>query len=177
MSGRRRNDGPAPEVQLPITPMLDMAFQLLAFFIFTYHPSGLETQMDLALPANEAKAKDKESVNPNVESHPTPDIDLPVDLTVIVTTPDGPNRGDIASVDLLEAQGGRTSIPGPVEKLLPNLTEVLTKKKTEIASGRDAIKLQADKDIRWAKIVAVMDSCRSAGYKDISFAMPAAGAR
>ena len=25
-----------------VTPMLDMAFQLLAFFVMTYHPSALE---------------------------------------------------------------------------------------------------------------------------------------
>ena len=30
------------EVTLPITPMLDMSFQILSFFIMTYHPSALE---------------------------------------------------------------------------------------------------------------------------------------
>ena len=37
--------------ELPITPMLDMAFQLLTFFIMTYRPSALEGHMDLTLPA------------------------------------------------------------------------------------------------------------------------------
>src|SRR5207245_2732815 len=37
MSRRRKGDA-HPEVELPITPMLDMAFQLLVFFIITYHP-------------------------------------------------------------------------------------------------------------------------------------------
>ena len=27
------------EIEIPITPMLDMAFQLLTFFILTYHPA------------------------------------------------------------------------------------------------------------------------------------------
>jgi biopolymer transport protein ExbD len=39
------------ELSMAITPMLDLAFQLLAFFIITYHPSQLqEGQMTLNLP-------------------------------------------------------------------------------------------------------------------------------
>ena len=40
-----------PEVDLPIVPFLDMSFQILFFFIMNYHPSALEGQMDLNLPA------------------------------------------------------------------------------------------------------------------------------
>ena len=32
-----------------ITPMLDMAFQVLAFFIMTYHPSALEGYFDIKM--------------------------------------------------------------------------------------------------------------------------------
>ena len=28
-------------IEIPITPMLDMAFQLLTFFILTYHPTSV----------------------------------------------------------------------------------------------------------------------------------------
>jgi len=34
--------------ELPITPMLDMSFQLLAFFIFTFRPAPVEGQFSLA---------------------------------------------------------------------------------------------------------------------------------
>ena len=34
-----------------MTPMLDMAFQLLAFFIITFKPPTAETHLDLDLPA------------------------------------------------------------------------------------------------------------------------------
>ena len=60
MRHKTKPDEPT-EVDLPriITPMLDMSFQLLAFFIIMFHPSALEGQMALNLPAaGEAKAKD-----------------------------------------------------------------------------------------------------------------------
>ncbi len=35
---RKRKDETPVDVTLPITPMLDMSFQLLSFFILTFHP-------------------------------------------------------------------------------------------------------------------------------------------
>ena len=54
----------APEVDIPVTPMLDMTFQLLAFFILTYHPSSLEGQMEFSLPAAASGQPNPEQVNP-----------------------------------------------------------------------------------------------------------------
>lgn len=42
---------PPDDVYFPVVPMLDMAFQLLAFFILTFQPPGRETRIDLELPA------------------------------------------------------------------------------------------------------------------------------
>jgi biopolymer transport protein ExbD len=39
---------------LPVTPMLDVAFQLLAFFILTYRGGSGATRIDLLLPARAA---------------------------------------------------------------------------------------------------------------------------
>ena len=39
---RQRQEDAGTEVELPVTPMLDMTFQLLAFFILTYQPSTVE---------------------------------------------------------------------------------------------------------------------------------------
>ena len=59
------------QLSLIITPMLDMSFQILAFFIMTYHPSALEGHIPgrLAPPENPAtKSKD---------NNPTPNIETP----------------------------------------------------------------------------------------------------
>lgn len=42
------------DVPFPVTPLLDMAFQLLAFFLLTYTPPSRETRLDLDLPATPA---------------------------------------------------------------------------------------------------------------------------
>ena len=57
MSRKRRRPGrleTEEEVQFPVTPMLDMAFQLLAFFVLTFQAPTSETHLDLTLPATPA---------------------------------------------------------------------------------------------------------------------------
>ncbi len=57
MSRTRRRPGRlemTEEVQFPVTPMLDMAFQLLAFFVLTFQAPMAETHLDLTLPATPA---------------------------------------------------------------------------------------------------------------------------
>ena len=46
----RHNSDEYVEPNLPITPMLDMAFQLLAFFVTTYNPGPVEAMLPLSLP-------------------------------------------------------------------------------------------------------------------------------
>src|SRR4029077_19446244 len=48
---RRYRPGSPDEVGFPVAPMLDMAFQLLAFFILTFKAPSAETHLDLELPA------------------------------------------------------------------------------------------------------------------------------
>src|SRR5213595_1000685 len=52
MFGRHKRRGDDADVapDLPITPMLDMSFQLLAFFIMTFKPTPTEMQIAMALP-------------------------------------------------------------------------------------------------------------------------------
>src|SRR3954469_6358382 len=106
---RRRGGDPNPEISLPITPMLDMAFQLLFFFIINYHPSALEGQMDLALPSKaDVQAKDKSQVNPTSEANKDT-LELPSDLTVVIRTQqDGVNNGIISALTVQESSGPTT---------------------------------------------------------------------
>src|SRR4051794_40314641 len=125
---RRRKGEAAPEIVLPITPMLDMAFQLLTFFIFTYHPSALEGHMDLSLPAGgEAKAEKMEQVDPS-KSSLDPELELPSEMTVeIKTQQDATSDGSVSQL-VIRQRAGDTVMPNPeaLEKFLTKARQELT---------------------------------------------------
>src|SRR5262249_12270483 len=120
------------ELGIVITPMLDMAFQLLAFFVMTFNPSALEGAMDLNLPAaGESRADTPESVDP---TNSDVAMEKKVELTVRVTTPpeDSKDYGTIREIMVYhtgrEDPSAETLIPGDNEKeRLKNLREHLKK--------------------------------------------------
>jgi hypothetical protein len=62
---RRRKPTEHFEPDLPITPMLDMSFQLLAFFIMTFKPAPTEGQIAMSLPpAEEGNENSSAPVDP-----------------------------------------------------------------------------------------------------------------
>jgi biopolymer transport protein ExbD len=69
---RRRAAEPGLEVNLPITPMLDMAFQIFMFFAFLYHPSALEGHVDTDLLEPEVKKEKVKQVKPDNKGGSTP---------------------------------------------------------------------------------------------------------
>src|SRR5262245_42923345 len=99
MAYKRTVDKPV-EVLLPITPMLDMAFQLMFFFLATFNPSSVkEGQMEMSLPSkSEAAAKDPNMVKPESESHKE-EVDIPSEFTIEIRGFRDPvNRGEISAV-------------------------------------------------------------------------------
>src|SRR5437762_456892 len=71
------------EVEIQITPMLDMAFQLLTFFIMTYHPAPAEGQFAMnLLPAAPAVKLDAAPADTNQPANP----DVPASLRTLTTT-------------------------------------------------------------------------------------------
>ena len=168
----RRKGDPVPEVELPITPMLDMAFQIFAFFIATYHPSSLEGQVELALPASgEARAQQQDLAD---QKNSDTEIDLKTEVTVTVKTPHG--SGATGSIDTLSIEGAEgTEKPVPVDldkdPRLNGLKDALAKMRKGL-SNKDGIKIKPDSGLKYAYVVRVMDACREAGFKNIGFAPP-----
>src|SRR4030088_2922513 len=78
MRSRRKGKEAPTELTMPITPMLDMSFQLLFFFITTFKlPTGMEGEMDLALP------REGQVGNP-VQQGPVAAADLPLEITIAI---------------------------------------------------------------------------------------------
>jgi biopolymer transport protein ExbD len=158
------------EVTLPITPMLDMAFQLLFFFVMNFNPSDLiEGQLDLSLPSDAPKqAIDKPKTNLADTTE-----DFPSDVTVKVRTRhgEGAAAGEISDLTVINSStpDGSNNFRDDLDKLRAHLAE--RRKNTE-GKGKDNIKVQGDGKLKWRSIMKVMDACRKAGYKNVSFVPP-----
>jgi biopolymer transport protein ExbD len=174
----RRSPAIGTEVTLPITPMLDMSFQLLFFFISTFKlPTGMEGSLDLNLPSDaQAKAEDALNVDPHKPSEDAPP-DLKADINITVQTATQ-NTGSDESISFItiEEEAGKTQL-SPSEKGYSTHLDELTDKLKEIAqkkTGADSptVKIEGDSRLKWRDVVRVMDACRNAGLPNISFAQP-----
>jgi len=160
MTFRRSKDQTSPGVALPITPMLDMAFQLLTFFLFTYSPSGLEGQMDMAALPGKHAPPDVDRAGPQGRdvgpANPQPDLVVFVEAR------------DVGYTVTLEEGLVRT----PLGRDLPALQKALRGVRGDAVRG-SSIKVQGDGQLRWGDVVEVMDVCRQAGFERVGFAAPA----
>jgi|YNPMSStandDraft_1061717.scaffolds.fasta_scaffold55264_2 biopolymer transport protein ExbD len=62
---RKRKSKEAPEAELPMTPMIDVVFQLLIYFIFTIKPLDVLAHLDVFRPGPEQRTERLE-VPPNL---------------------------------------------------------------------------------------------------------------
>jgi biopolymer transport protein ExbD len=165
----KRKGNPGVEVELPITPMLDMTFQLLFFFIVTFNPQSMEGQLDFTLPAQgDYKAKDMAMVDPTKADT---EIELPSDLTVRVESPTAGNKGDIGRI-LVKAKETEHPIEAPPgTQLTDELRKYLARVHKDL-TNKDDIKIEAESHLKYAKVVEVVDACMKAGFKRVGFAPP-----
>jgi biopolymer transport protein ExbD len=194
---RRRNAEAGPGVELPITPMLDMAFQLLAFFILTYHPSSLEGQMQLTLPTAQ-DARGPQPGMPDPSGSADEDAEFPPEMTIKIKTREDGINDSAPSHYIVETQQG----DGPPLNTLKELSDYLKRKLDELKSDRKnelagleakkkvgsaltaeektrlaklmnySIKLQPNARLRYAFVVEVMDVCHAQHFTGVGFAPP-----
>ena len=179
LSRHRAEDKPT-EVTLPVTPMLDMAFQLMFFFLATFNPgSQKEGQMDLSLPSkSDPAAKNPKDVKPTSEAH-REEVEDKAEFTVTLRGfQDAKSRGQISAI-AVTANTVTETLPGTQDEREKLLREKLTGAKPGEAKDKDGkkkvptVRLEAEKDLRWSEVVRIMDICYKAGYQ-VSFAQPPA---
>jgi biopolymer transport protein ExbD len=155
---RKRKDEAPVDVTLPITPMLDMSFQLLSFFILTFHPMPTEGQLSINLP--NINAADKSETPPEL---PTDQKDE-YTVTLIANS-----SGEIGNISMKGPTGDMGNIRGTLE-LFDQL------KKIPKPAGRGAegvsITIEASNDLVYGRLIEVMDLCKKAGYDSVNL-MPA----
>lgn len=174
-----------------ITPMLDMAFQLMAFFIMTYNPSALETHIDGTLlpPTKMAMKGPKAPADPkDMTDIPPTDTEPELTEVLMVTVKAVPrgqtdgtrNDGEPARILLKRPENPAPDVvgdpsDGPVDdkKLthLARLNEELKKIVGEGGAGA-TIKIEADGGLKHRYTVQVYDACKHAGFKNVAFVAP-----
>jgi biopolymer transport protein ExbD len=193
MSHKRKPPEGSAGVQLGliITPMLDMSFQILAFFIMTYHPSALEGHIpgSLVPPDNFAKkSKDNNPLPAEQQPLSIPEDELLPELqeaiTIKVKAITGKEPGVGSRVEGMPSQifiktGLEADYRAPIadvdvewEKALDNLTKELKGMLKKGTTNKAHLKIAADGELRQQYVMGVYDTCKKAGFDKIHFVPP-----
>ncbi|MDX2038776.1 MAG: biopolymer transporter ExbD [Isosphaeraceae bacterium] len=144
------------EPEIPITPMLDMAFQLLTFFILTYRPAPTEGQFSMnLLPAQPATSM--EAPAPTEANAPS---DLPAGLRTLPTTLRATADGAIAAITI-----GDNQVSG-LDELSKSLAEILA----DPTLPFDQALIKVDPRLKYADLIRVVDVFARNKLTKISFA-------
>jgi biopolymer transport protein ExbD len=168
-----------------ITPMLDMAFQLLAFFVMTYHPNALEGHINGKLLPPLTKGDPGPMEKKDKDQVPSPEIepDLKDNFVVVVKavpmgrTEGGRNEGEPTRIQLKrpESAGAPDTIcdtDTPFAQGLKKLESELEKVQSSPSGSKSNIAIEADPDLRHMYVVQVYDVCKKAGFKGVGFVPP-----
>ncbi|OAI38626.1 hypothetical protein AYO40_06500 [Planctomycetaceae bacterium SCGC AG-212-D15] len=159
MFWHRKKRGDGPDVEVPVTPMLDMAFQLLTFFIFTYHPSAMEGQVEMALPPSTEERWNGPVVERPLADDPVDNLqDAPI--VVRVRTQHGEEAGSIV-------------YPIEVGAETANSLMELERKLESAGKGLEqrVVRIESDRQLKWALVFEVIDACKHAEFR-VAFAAP-----
>lgn len=141
--GRKKVRG-HEDVELNVAAMLDMAFQLLAFFILTFKPSPIESQIMMRLPADKPVTQ---APSNSVSVTDVVDEGLVVPIS-IYSTPDG----DIEKLEI-----GQRVISAPtVEELMAAFRTALA---DIVQLGSDTVSIRVGEDLRYERLMQVVDIC------------------
>ena len=144
------------DVDIPITPMLDMAFQLLTFFILTYHPAPSEGQFSMnLLPAQPAIKMDVPAADTAATNN-----DLPAGLKTLPTTLRADGEGGLGKVTL-----GENDIQG-MDAFTKELTAIL--KDPTLPFDQTVIKV--DPKLKYSELMKVINIFSDLKVNKISFA-------
>ena len=135
------------------------------------HQAAFAFQISMFSAARAAKPEDVKpdaASNKNDKEEDDLDLEIPADLTVIVTTQiDGVNDGKINAL-FVEDRSGKTPID--YDDKLADLIKYLKEQHDKADKG--SIRVQGDRRLRWEAMVKVMDACRKAGYETVGFVQP-----
>jgi biopolymer transport protein ExbD len=148
---RRRLSRSQADVELNLASMLDMAFQLLSFFILTFRPSPIEGQLSLHLPP--AAVTNVQPERPDVAEAAEAGGTTAKTLEVSVFA-DG--AGDVSRVQV----GLRVAFQGPADTAnLHKLDQKLHEAFAFEGSPFEQIVIRVAPNLRYEELMKVIDVC------------------
>jgi len=148
---RRRHSRAKAEVELNLASMLDMAFQLLAFFILTFHPSPIEGQLSLHLPP----AVPITNVTDRTEKAVIDDAGATTAKTLEISV-FADSKGNVSRVQV----GMRGAFSGPANALnLAKLRDELRKAFEFQGSPFEQVVIRVASDLHYEELMKIIDVC------------------
>jgi biopolymer transport protein ExbD len=144
---KKRKRRQQSDVELNLAAMLDMAFQLLTFFILTFRPAPIEGQISLRLPPPEATRVVKGGQQAGTDYNNTNPIQGLNTLTISVFA--DPRTGTIAGLGVGESQ------VSSLAALNGRLKEVFA----DAGNPFDQVIIQVSESCRYDELMKVIDIC------------------
>lgn len=149
---RRRRRREQSDVEMNMAAMLDMAFQLLTFFILTFRPAPIEGQLSLRLPPPVPTTRVEASDVP--ASGKT--LDTPLNLNVLHLQIAADSDGGVRLVTL----EGAATITGPLTpESLPVLERQLQTMFGIADVPYDRVQIAVDARLNYGELMKVVDAC------------------
>lgn len=146
-SRRKQKKRSTDEVRLNMAAMLDMAFQLLAFFILTFRASPIEAQIELRLPDSpQAVASSSVQMNSSPEELEDLNSPLPIELHSLPT-------GELEKI-VIGSRVLKSEVPAEVIQLYRQEMQALFA--TPIF---DSIVIRVGKELHYEPLMQVVDLC------------------
>ena len=146
MSRKKKKRG-NENIELNLAAMLDMAFQLLTFFILTFKPAPVEGQIDLRMPPPQSitpLAGGKKAGQDTSNTDPLQGLN-----TLVVSVAANPKDGTIGSMQVGDELVGS----------LPRLDERLRSIFGTPTSPKDQVLIHVDSKLTYAALMSVVDVC------------------
>lgn len=156
---RRLRKRKSSNVDLNLAAMLDMAFQLLTFFILTFRPAPIEGELGLHLPPPVPITKNVDQ-GESTEGGANADVEDVEKLDLMITSDDS------GEVSMIKA-GMRALVSGRMNK--PNIMKLddqLKKMFDEQVIPLDRVQLAVDERLRYEELMKIIDVCTKQKLKD-----------
>jgi biopolymer transport protein ExbD len=143
---RRKKKRTQGEVELNLAAMLDMAFQLLTFFILTFKPAPVEGQVMLRMPPPQPIT----NINANQKAGSDPKNTNPIQgLTTLIISALATDDGSLQQLAI-----GETGLGG-LSAFEVQLGTILS----DPGSGFDQVIIQVDSRLKYEELMRVIDVC------------------